>query len=204
MTVRVDATPPQTTDDAVESYVGSATDRADRDGCLSGVAATEYRLDGGGWTAGTIVDVSAAGQHTLEYRSTDNVGNVEDVLSVGFTVVAPVARFEQTDARIAYGGPWAQSADTSRSAGSWAYVNASATAVVAFDGTSFELLGSTSPKYGIARVRVDGGAPVDADFYSATYKHRVPVFSVRGWPTVRTQSLSSGRAARTRRPAIRA
>ena len=118
-----------------------------------------------------LVDVTTVGAHTFEYRSTDAAGNVEEVHRVDFDVTAPVARFEQTDSRIAYGGPWAQSADTSRSAGSWAYVNAAATAVVAFDGTSFELLGSTSPKYGIARVRVDGGAPVDADYYSATYKH---------------------------------
>ena len=54
-----------------------------RDGLGSGPATTEYRLDGGAWTAyaGGLA-VAAAGRHTLEYRSTDRAGNVEAVRSV--------------------------------------------------------------------------------------------------------------------------
>jgi PKD repeat protein/type 1 glutamine amidotransferase len=44
----------------------------------SGVAATEYSLDGGAWTPYTEpVDVSGDGTHAVAYRSTDEAGNVE-------------------------------------------------------------------------------------------------------------------------------
>lgn len=45
---------------------------------LSGVAATEYNLDGAGWSAYTApVAISGEGTHTLQYRSRDNAGNQE-------------------------------------------------------------------------------------------------------------------------------
>jgi hypothetical protein len=54
---------------------------------LSGVASTEYRIDAGGWVSGTSVTLRhairhkrggyARGPHTVDYRSTDNAGNVE-------------------------------------------------------------------------------------------------------------------------------
>lgn len=79
-----DAIPPVTTDDADDLWHNrdvtvalSATDDA------SGVASTEYRIDGGPWTAGTSVTIAAPSDHSgdglrvLQYRSTDNAGNVE-------------------------------------------------------------------------------------------------------------------------------
>ncbi|MEU9077990.1 hypothetical protein [Kitasatospora sp. NPDC048538] len=46
---------------------------------LSGVARTEYDLDGGGWTGYTgPVPVTTAGVHTLSYRSVDRAQNTED------------------------------------------------------------------------------------------------------------------------------
>jgi hypothetical protein len=53
----------------------------------SGVAHTYYRLDGGAQTESTIVGVSAAGSHTLQFWSVDWAGNTETVRSVTFTVV---------------------------------------------------------------------------------------------------------------------
>lgn len=44
---------------------------------LSGVARTEYRLDGGTWTAYAPFAIASEGSHTIGYRSTDNVGNLE-------------------------------------------------------------------------------------------------------------------------------
>ena len=53
----------------------------------SGIASTEYNLDGAGWTAYTgAFQVTAAGPHTLEFRSTDNAGNVEPTQSITFNV----------------------------------------------------------------------------------------------------------------------
>ena len=50
----------------------------------SGLASTEYSVDGGAWTPGLAPspfpapsDHSGDGRHTLRYRSTDNAGNVE-------------------------------------------------------------------------------------------------------------------------------
>ena len=49
------------------------------DGGGSGVAYTEYSLDGGAYTRGASVAVSLTGPHTLAFRSADNAGNVEAV-----------------------------------------------------------------------------------------------------------------------------
>ena len=53
---------------------------------LSGVARTEYRIDGGAWTIGMVADVVGIGTHTVDYRSTDVAGNVEPIQSLSVTV----------------------------------------------------------------------------------------------------------------------
>jgi outer membrane protein assembly factor BamB len=66
----------------------SATDN------LSGVQSTSYRVDGGAIQsyAGVPFGISAAGQHTVQYWSVDNLGNTEAVhsLAVNIDTVAPV------------------------------------------------------------------------------------------------------------------
>ncbi|WP_157882222.1 OmpL47-type beta-barrel domain-containing protein [Streptomyces rubellomurinus] len=60
---------------------------------LSGVARTEYTLDGGGWTTYTgPVPVTTAGVHTMSYRSVDRAQNTEDAkdLTVRIDRTAPV------------------------------------------------------------------------------------------------------------------
>lgn len=52
----------------------SAVDRGDPP---SGVAYTEYSVNGGSWTKGASVLVSTNGTSTISYRSADNAGNVE-------------------------------------------------------------------------------------------------------------------------------
>ena len=65
-----------------------------------GVDFTEYRVNGGDWvrnanTGGAArsrrVTVSAEGQHTVEYRSADEAGNVEATKSVAFGIDLPDA-----------------------------------------------------------------------------------------------------------------
>ncbi|WP_210651190.1 OmpL47-type beta-barrel domain-containing protein [Nocardioides sp. SYSU D00065] len=58
----------------------------------SGVAVTEYRVDGGDWIEYTDpVEVNGAGDHTVRYRSTDVAGNVGDEGSIEVTVDGPPA-----------------------------------------------------------------------------------------------------------------
>ena len=53
----------------------------------SGVATTEYRVDGGAWTDYTApVMVTGAGTHTVRFRSTDVAGNVEEEQSREVTI----------------------------------------------------------------------------------------------------------------------
>jgi Ca2+-binding RTX toxin-like protein len=55
----------------------------------AGVDTTEYRLDGGDWvTYSAPFKVTTLGDHTLEYRSTDKVGNVEETKMLTFRVTS--------------------------------------------------------------------------------------------------------------------
>jgi len=93
-TVTLDKSAPTTTDDAPSG--SQSTDvtvtLTPSDGSGSGVASTSWRLDGGGWHTGTSVVVSAPsdhsndGSHTIDYTSTDNVGNVETVRHASVTI----------------------------------------------------------------------------------------------------------------------
>ena len=60
---------------------------------ISGVDYTEYRVNGGAWTKGNSVTVSAVGAYAVEYRSADKAGNVETAKSVAFSIK------EKVDAR---------------------------------------------------------------------------------------------------------
>ncbi len=44
---------------------------------LSGIAATEYRIDGGAWTTYSPFAILTEGTHTIDYYSKDNVSNAE-------------------------------------------------------------------------------------------------------------------------------
>ncbi|MBK1782705.1 OmpL47-type beta-barrel domain-containing protein [Prauserella cavernicola] len=89
-----DTTPPEVSaevageQDDDGNYVGSATVTVAAADDGSGVDTVEYALDGGEFTAYTDpVEVAEAGEHTVEFRATDNAGNVAEPGSVTFTVV---------------------------------------------------------------------------------------------------------------------
>lgn len=74
----LDVTPPTTTDDAPIGWQNApfnvtlnATDNE------SGVAYTSYKVDGGAFQNGTVISITTDGNHTINYYSVDNVGNVE-------------------------------------------------------------------------------------------------------------------------------
>ena len=85
--VRTDRTKPTTTDNNATPYAGSATiTLTPTDGSLSGVAKTEWSLDGAPLQTGTSVFVGTVGTYTLTYASTDNAGNRETTKTATFTI----------------------------------------------------------------------------------------------------------------------
>ncbi len=90
-TVKIDAAAPTTSVSGADSlwHDGDMTLDFSASDAGGGVAKTEYRVDGGDWvelTGGSLVvpapaDGSNDGIHTVEYRSTDALGHVEDAKS---------------------------------------------------------------------------------------------------------------------------
>ncbi len=177
-TIKIDNTAPVTTSGLLDSYLGSATVSLDATDAGSGVATTRWRLDGGDWITGATATASLPGSHRLEWSSVDSVGNSESMHIAFFDVLA---RFDDADPRVVYKGTWTPNSNTSRHAGAWrTATGATQKAYVTFTGTRFELIGSTGPAYGIARVTIDGGTPGYGDLYSPTYKHLQRVYSKSG------------------------
>jgi len=98
---RQDTVPPTTTihgaDDAWHSALVTLTLTAEDPGAdASGIASTEYKLDEGAWTQGSIVTVPAPPEtkvtHLVLYRSMDKAGNLEatQTCSVKIDTVQPV------------------------------------------------------------------------------------------------------------------
>ena len=76
--------------DAAGAYVGSATVTVSATDTESDVATVEFRLDGGAWTTySEPLTVNNPGAHTVDYRATDNAGNMAEPESVSFTVAEP-------------------------------------------------------------------------------------------------------------------
>ncbi|MFG1643230.1 OmpL47-type beta-barrel domain-containing protein [Amycolatopsis sp. NPDC049252] len=77
------------TRDGDGNYVGKAVVTVTASDAGSGVAAVEYRVDGGAWTAYSApVQVASVGAHTVDYRARDVAGNISAVGTASFTVVA--------------------------------------------------------------------------------------------------------------------
>ena len=75
---QLDVTPPVTTTSADAAWHhGQTTVTFSATDTQSGVAYTQFGIDGGGWRTGTAVTIGTEGVHTVVYRSVDNAGNVE-------------------------------------------------------------------------------------------------------------------------------
>ncbi|WP_157520387.1 ThuA domain-containing protein [Herbidospora daliensis] len=85
------ATTPAAPDGANGWFVSTVTVTITADD-PSGVDTTEYRLDGGAWTAYTTpIGIAADGPHTVEYRATDGSGNTTTgTLQVAKDATAPL------------------------------------------------------------------------------------------------------------------
>jgi hypothetical protein len=98
MTVDVDTTPPVSSIQFSPIPVngatqGAATATISATDNVSGVATTMYQIDGGGWqTYSGQFQITDPGNHTIQYYSTDEAGNVESTKSASiatYTAVTP-------------------------------------------------------------------------------------------------------------------
>lgn len=96
-TIGIDRTPPRTTCDAPSTHKGSLLVTFSAEDTASGVARTSYQLDGGAWLDGGSVDVVTNGAHTLQFRSTDAVGNAEGAHTATFTITTDYIPIAGTD-----------------------------------------------------------------------------------------------------------
>jgi hypothetical protein len=83
----IDTKPPVTTA-SIKSFPSGATritlTATDN---ISGVATTQFRINGGPWTSGTVVGLYANGTYQIDYRSSDVAGNLEKTQTLSVTVV---------------------------------------------------------------------------------------------------------------------
>ncbi|MDZ4168883.1 MAG: chitobiase/beta-hexosaminidase C-terminal domain-containing protein, partial [Coriobacteriia bacterium] len=177
-TVRIDATAPVTTSNAAAgSYTATATISLAATDTQSGVALTKWRLNGSTWTTGTSLTVpgSLLGTNTIEWFSTDAVGNTESIRRAS---VRMVNRYEQDHAMTSYTGTWSLATDAKMSAGSGRFTSvASNTVDLAFSGTTIEWIGPKGPSYGLARVTVNGTMTTIVDLYAPTLQYQQSVWS---------------------------
>ncbi len=105
--VRIDTTPPVTSQTGADSawHASPVTVNLSATDPLSGVASTQYQVDGGSWTTGTSVTIPAPldgsnnGPHVVSYRSTDVAGNTETAktCTVDIVTTAPVTTVSGAD-----------------------------------------------------------------------------------------------------------
>ena len=181
-TVRYDGTAPVTTSDAASVYLTEATIRLAASDAHSGLAHTAYRLDGSEWTTGTVAFTGVAGAHTLEFRSADIAGNVEETRTADFTVIPRTSstRIEQTSGQLVWSGTWTDTFNVSHSGSSAKWLNSSGSVKLQFRGTAINWIGIKAASYGRARVTVDASAPVTVDTYAPSTAYARKLWGVAG------------------------
>ena len=98
-TIRLDTTPPSLSvspaapDGSNNWYVSPAVLNATDSDTTSGIASTQYQVDGGSWQNGASLSEGTDGTHTIVFRATDNAGNTTTAAPVTVTVdrTPPVA-----------------------------------------------------------------------------------------------------------------
>ena len=139
-------------------FISSVTVTLSASDDFSGIASTEYLIDGGTWQSySTPISVTTDGSHTVNYRSTDRAGNAETALSVTFKLDASPPTTTDTLSGTLGNGSW--------------YVSTVSVTLASADVTS-----------GVAeiRYRIDGGtlqvylSPVDV---SGNGTHRFEYFA---------------------------
>ena len=129
------------------------------------------------------------GRHTRSARVASLLGVLALAVSLLASMVLPAAAApamiaEQTDPRLVLSGEWTTYAAPAMSGGSHIFTKTPGSSIdVAFVGTRLDLIATTGPKYGIATVSVDGGAPASVDFYSTDTQVQQAVYTTGDLPS---------------------
>jgi cell wall-associated NlpC family hydrolase len=164
------ATAGSTTGKAYVSLDGGAEQSVD-------LARTAVQYQKSVWATGVL----SSGAHTVTIRrDTANAAgkyitvDAFDVVGTPGTAAPPpdpaptATRYEQPDGHFVYTGTWTATSSASASNGSFRFADTLGSSVtVTFDGTYLAWIAKRSPVYGIAKVTLDGKAPVLVDLYSA-------------------------------------
>lgn len=175
--VRIDKTAPTSSATVLPTYKSAATVEIDSsDASGSGVLTTEWRIDDEEWVSGSTATLSYdEGPHVLQYRSTDAVGNVEQAKSATYRMMT---RVEQTDSRLYLQGGWFRIDNAALSAGSMHKITSGTGGVyLTFTGTAVDYVALKSPRYGVAKVTLDGGDPTYVDLYDPNSEWQDVVWS---------------------------
>jgi hypothetical protein len=161
------------------------------------------------WDTGTL----PSGPHTVKIewtgtKSTAAIGaNINiDAFDIAGTVTqapaVPATRYEQNDGHFVYTGTWTASSTSAASAGSFRFADSQGSSVsVTFVGSYLSWIAKKSPVYGMAKVTLDGSAPVTVDLYSATAAFKQKVWETKtlvpGTHTVRIEWTGTKSTAAT-------
>ncbi len=140
---------------------------------FGGVSAASYRV-GSPTSITAVAPANAAGKVDIVVTAAGGSSDAGEQAD-DFTYLA---RYQQSDARLAYRGLWTTSTVSAASGGSFRFTDSpGASVTVVFQGTYFAWIAKQSPLYGEARVTVDGRSEesthVDLGSISTVYRAKV-------------------------------
>ena len=129
-------------------------------------------------TSATIAQSTATSGETSSTEAESSSTTQTTVpASTTTTTSGPTTRFEQDNPKITYKGAWKTTIDDDASGHSFKFANSSGCSVtISFVGTHLTLLAKKSPKYGKAKITLDGKVLGTVDLYSSTAKFRQKVW----------------------------
>ncbi len=102
------------------------------------------------------------------YRSTYNTAR---------RIISPYTYFSDGDSRLSFTGSWGAETSSAAADGSFRYLNSPGMITVKFNGTYLKWLATTGPRYGKAKVTVDGATSATVDLYSSTSEYQKAVWT---------------------------
>ena len=125
----------------------------------------------------------STGTATIAARTFRSLLSLKSTLILSVVRDGSLNRYQQNDSNLAYSGSWAVGSASAASGGSYRYINSAGSCTVSFNGTYLAWLGKKSPKYGKARLTLDGVGKGMVDLYGAADMYG------KVWET---ETLSSG------------